>query len=383
MLPSTDVLSGLLGTLYDAAGDGSRWEPFLQQLGLSLRADSAALVMHQVGEEKYVVSRSWQLNPDGARLYQKYYGSVDVWAQRGRARLASGSVCTSETLYPHEQMAQTEMYNDFLVPQHIEHGLFGILENNMTRWASVSLYRSTHLPAFDEANLEFLRILTPHMRRAFRLHFQFSDSKACRAGLGAALDMMPAGIVLLGPKGEVLFLNRAAAQLAAANDGLRASQNGLAADRHEESAQLGKLIADAAATSQGKGLRLGGATRISRRQGTQLQVLVTPVRNLPLDDLVPVCAVAFINDPSQQVRPVPEILQNLFGLTRAESRIALLLADGRTPREIAQLLSVTAHTMKSHLSSMFGKTSTSGQVQLVRLLAQLSLNLSHNDLAAC
>jgi DNA-binding CsgD family transcriptional regulator len=75
-------------------------------------------------------------------------------------------------------------------------------------------------------------------------------------------------------------------------------------------------------------------------------------------------------------------LRDLFGLTPAECRVALLLADGKSPKEIAGTLCVTAHTMKSHLSSIFSKTSTSGQVQLMRLLTQLSLKVPFGDMAS-
>jgi len=373
MLPSTDELSRLLGTLYDAATDPQLWGEFLGQLGKNVGADSAALVMHQVGHDVHTVLRSWNLDPRGAMLYQEYYGSVDLWAQRGHASFPAGYVCTSESLCPLDEMARSEMYNDFLAPHNIEHGLFGVLEKGPSRWSTVSMYRGKTLSQFQNTDLDVLRFVAPHLRRAFRLHFQFSEIRALGTGLGTALDLMPVGIVLLGPKGEIVLTNRAAAQFISANDGLLASRNGLRAERLAESAVLERLVAEAAETSLGKGLKPAGAVSVSRSKGPPLHILITPVRNLKAESLIPVCALAFIHDPSQQVRPMPTILRDLFGLTPAECRIALLLADGRAPKEIAQMLGVAANTMKSHLSSIFGKTSTTGQVQLVRLLTQLSL----------
>jgi len=82
-------------------------------------------------------------------------------------------------------------------------------------------------------------------------------------------------------------------------------------------------------------------------------------------------AVVFVSDPSQKVRPPAVILRALFGLTPAESRLALLLCDGHTPRQIADLIGVSTNTLKTQLTSIYRKTGTSRQSQLVRLLGSV------------
>lgn len=139
MLPSKQVLTNLIGSVYDAAAEPTLWAPFLEQLAKTSRADSAALVMHQFGTE-HTVSASWKLDPDGTRLYQQHYGSVDVWTMKAQSKPA-GYVCTSDSLCPLEELATTEFYNDFLSRYDIAHGMFGLLEHNETSVASISLYR--------------------------------------------------------------------------------------------------------------------------------------------------------------------------------------------------------------------------------------------------
>jgi len=378
MLPSTDELSRLLGTLYDAASEPALWDEFLRQLASTTRSRSAALVMHDFRQHTHSLSKSWAFDPAALSRYQEHYGSMDVWAKRG-VHLPAGYACTSQSLCPLEELHTTEFYNDYMKFHEFEHGMFGVIESGGPRVAAVSLFRDASLPEFGESDLYVLRFLAPHVRRAFRLHFQFSQLKARRAEIGTALDLVAVGIILLGPKGEIVLMNRAASQFVAANDGLMALHQGLRAERPTESAGLERLIAEAAGTSLGKGLEPAGAMSVSRKKGLPLHILLTPVRNLKVEGHLPVCAVAFIHDPSQQARPLPCILHDLFGLTPAESRVALLLADGRTPKEIAKRVSVSTNTMKSHLSAIYGKTSTSGQVQLVRLLTQLSLPMPPLD----
>jgi DNA-binding CsgD family transcriptional regulator len=114
MMPGDETLSKLLGSLYGAAADPALWDLFLQQLAESTGARSAGLVMLDVGQNVFTISRSWEVDPEATRLYQEHYCSVDVWAQRGLSKPA-GYVCSSEALSPPEEMATTEIYNDFMV----------------------------------------------------------------------------------------------------------------------------------------------------------------------------------------------------------------------------------------------------------------------------
>jgi hypothetical protein len=75
--------------------------------------------------------------------------------------------------------------HDFFVKADIEHGLFGILESD-ERWrASVSLFRDRSRSEFTEADLQVLQFLALHLRRAFMLHLQLSETRAHSAGADA------------------------------------------------------------------------------------------------------------------------------------------------------------------------------------------------------
>lgn len=68
----------------------------------------------------------------------------------------------------------------------------------------------------------------------------------------------------------------------------------------------------------------------------------------------------------------PAMLRELFGLTEAESRVAEAYLRVDTVKDVAQLLGVSANTVKTHLASVYLKTGCTRQAQLVRLLMSLS-----------
>ena len=60
-----------------------------------------------------------------------------------------------------------------------------------------------------------------------------------------------------------------------------------------------------------------------------------------------------------------ELLRCHFGLTPAEARLALHLAAGETLRSAEAKLSMTYETARTHLKSIFQKTGTCRQAELV------------------
>ena len=61
-------------------------------------------------------------------------------------------------------------------------------------------------------------------------------------------------------------------------------------------------------------------------------------------------------------------LRELFGLTAAESRVAIALFEGLDPREASVHLGLGLTTVRTHLASIFGKTGATSQVELARLM---------------
>jgi len=199
-------------------------------------------------------------------------------------------------------------------------------------------------------------------------HFRFSELKAYSSGFESALDMVPTGIALLSRDGQIIFMNRSAAALVAERDGLLSTSTGFRAEQQTESELLTKAIRQATSTSKGRITPVRGALFISRRTRPPLQVLIGPIRPSMVQLSQRIGVVVFINDPCRTQRPTDSLLRTLYELTRAECRVALLLSDGRAPREIADTLGVTENTVRSQIKSIYNKTGVKRQSELIRLL---------------
>ena len=371
MLPTRRVLSNLLGTLYDAAANPNLWDVFLRGFAQPAHANSAALLVHHFKDSRRNITRQFGLNPDDVRIYYNESNELeDVWAANARPRSHAGWTHVSESLLPSGVLVRTPFYNECMKRLHIFHGMFGVIEQSGPVTAVISLYRRKSGAAFEVSDLELLDFFMPHLRRAFQLHFRLADLQTQNVSLQAAVDMSPTGMMFFDSSGRILCMNRTASAVVSQNDGLLATREGLRAEDVQESTNLDLLIRQATATSIGNGLHPGGAIFISRRSLPPLHLLVVPLRNLQLDLSTSAAVVVFVVDPSRRLRPAAEILSGLYRLTPAESRVALLLGDGKSLSEIAQILGVSRNTLKTQVASVYSKTRTSRQSQLVRLLAQ-------------
>jgi len=79
-----------------------------------------------------------------------------------------------------------------------------------------------------------------------------------------------------------------------------------------------------------------------------------------------------VTDSSRTKGSLPEKLRKNYGLTRAESRVAGMLLDGKTSNCIAAELAVQANSVRAHLKAIFSKTGTHSQVELLSFLQQES-----------
>lgn len=84
------------------------------------------------------------------------------------------------------------------------------------------------------------------------------------------------------------------------------------------------------------------------------------------------CIVALLD---RENRPTanPDTLQRMFGLTSAETHLALRLAHGDAPLDIARSWRLSRTTIRSQLASLFAKTETKRQAELVALLGRISV----------
>ncbi|MGB8901203.1 MAG: helix-turn-helix transcriptional regulator [Methylocella sp.] len=84
-----------------------------------------------------------------------------------------------------------------------------------------------------------------------------------------------------------------------------------------------------------------------------------------------VCALLTLNVLAPKPGPPAAILAKTFRLTPAEAKLACIIARGAPPSIAAQELKISRETARNQLKSVFAKTDTHRQSELVALLLQV------------
>jgi DNA-binding CsgD family transcriptional regulator len=367
-VPQDERLCSLLDQVYRAAGDNAGWKCFLENLSQIFPAASASLVLFDPEQKHYGVDVNVGMPEEALALYNSHYVAIDSWYLRARGRVQENWVGDGRTLCPTEDLKRTEFFNDFIRRYGWEHECAAVLETRGSAMAVLAMMRRAKDEEFSAFDLALIRALIPHLQRALELHRRIVDIRA-KSGMQAwALDQLPLGIVLLGGAGKVLLANRAARVICVPRNGLSLSTNGLHASMASEDRRLQALVRSAAAPQLLS--PAGGFMSVTRPWGNPLRLQIAPFPNA--DSLGAAAGVAiFISDPDRKPASSTAVLSSLFGLTSAEARLALGLAEDKSLTELAEEFRVSYGTVRSQLKSIFQKTNTSRQAQLVRLLLLL------------
>ncbi len=112
----------------------------------------------------------------------------------------------------------------------------------------------------------------------------------------------------------------------------------------------------------------GGIIGIPARPGAHLLVLPLVMRSAGQPQPA---ALVLLQGMSSGAEPVEQLLQNLYGLTPAEARLAQLILDGQSPGNAASALRISVATVRTQLSAVLKKTGAQRQSDLVRRLSPL------------
>lgn len=183
------------------------------------------------------------------------------------------------------------------------------------------------------------------------------------------LDQLHFGVICVNEDLKAIYVNEAARALVQQNDGLHLYRGKLSASSGHQTAELQTLV-----KKMLERMRLGvrvdrhnlKISRPSIRRPLEIMVTVPPARALNPPETAFLSILVF--DPEEEINPDVDIVGQVYGLTAAEARVAVMLMQGKSLQETSVILQRTKETVRKQLQSIFEKTHTNRQSELLRLL---------------
>lgn len=376
-----EQMDRLLGAIYEGPMESPPWNTALQMMRDYLKAAHVTLMLRPPSNDSTgVMINTGPVTTQGVESYETHFFAMDPFV-----RLPEGDVVTAEELIG-RQWLQSAVYLDYLKPLDIRHLLGADINTKEGIECRLRVTRSHSAGPFSADDKAAVRFLLPHLKRSIQLHARLDFLECERQLFAGTVNRMLLGMISIAQDGTIIETNQEARRILNEKDGIWLSGNTLCVDSSHESRDLQRMIRAAQSGENGAmpvedgedGPAMIEAISVSRPSGrAKIGVLV---RSIPMgqwsESKQRPAVVVFLRDPeSNAAQPSQELVRRLFGLTRMEAQLALLLAEGLTLDEAAEQMNVRRNTARTHLRSIFCKTGVTRQTMLVRLMLNSVLSL--------
>jgi DNA-binding CsgD family transcriptional regulator/PAS domain-containing protein len=296
---------------------------------------------------------------EAAETYGRLSGE-DPWATALRRRKPD-AVYASEDLVPLDEVRGSRFHREYLT-RHFGldavHGLVGAL-GPPAEMGLLCGVRSGKVGPVGGDELQQATALLPALSRLVALRRAISREAAGRDASNHLLEMIAAPVIATDLAGRILYMNSQGEALLKQQHCLRyVPERGLGAVSTDDTDHLRAAIALACSG-------VGSTAILQKAEGPPLLAMVTPSKAMAFS------AHALIVFNDAEFRGDARRLKQMFGLSAAEADVAIGLAAGDAIEEIAESRGVAVSTLRVQLKSIYSKTATSRQAELVSLVLRL------------
>ena len=358
MLPDTYSVTDLIGRIYDCSVEPARWSAVLEEIcdemdGLCAEVQSYNAVTLQLNRDYHfgwteeileLARRHLRMCPV-APLALVAPVEEPFWAERD---------------YGFEAMQKSNYYQ--LALSHAGHRdyIYTPLFRNTDEMAGWRVSRHISNGAFSEDHVAFIRLLTPHVKRAFSIGNLFIEREAASAGFHGILASLSCAAFVID-KGKSIVFRNAIAEAELATGTLL----------HEENSRLAlrltnvvKSLSDFVESDESRGLDLEFKDQEGARR--HLTSIALP-KLFGEKDLF----LVLIRTPAAELHTPLGTASKMFNLTLAESQILSALLQGDTLENASGRFGISRSTVKTHLESIFSKSGVNRQADLIRRVMEL------------
>jgi len=374
----------LIALIYDSGLSTDGWAPLLEALPGVFGDAKGCFQFWRKGSDE-VETLTFGCTPEFAKSYREHFAALNPFLATNLRNLPmiDAKVTFARDIVPADVLIRTEFYNDWMRPQGITPEHFGIALSPDPANAAI-LAVAPHCSAngqMQDAYIRRLHRLRPHLARAIEMRRKLAKALELQTALGGALDVIDASAFVLSPEGKVLHANASAQAMLSEAVVLALKRDAtLSATNPRDAAALDGAIAKAKIVSPAVGppIRVTAgpsgevylAWVLSPRGGPEggARSRLGAIEALDRSDAL----LLLLRPLDRPVAVSPGSLQSAYGLSPAEARLTAALVAGDTLADYASRHDLARNTLRNQIASIFSKTGTSRQAELVaRVLAAI------------
>jgi DNA-binding CsgD family transcriptional regulator len=363
-------LERLVDRIYESVAHPERWAAVARGLVRCAEAISCSIQIRSLQQTRVIGAFGYKAL-DSA-VYEKHFAHRDVRA-KALMRLPANETHAMHHYLSQRRFTASDYYNDYF--RHVTDGFW-----SSAWWTPVStvsrsnrsvmafgVHRPQTSDPDDPALEKLFRAVTPHLRQAARLLVDFEDLNLRLDMARGGLDGICHPVMLLDRTGRVADMNRAAQDFLRARVVIRVEADGSLGTRNRKMASALKMaIGDRTRDRR----HAGGLSDLRMQDESSGEMFALSFLPLMGRDGVrrpgALLTIRMTGEAGRDARLQAIALR--FHLTPAEQRLVRALADGHTLESAADSFEIRRSTAATQLRSIFAKTGTHRQAELVRMV---------------
>jgi DNA-binding CsgD family transcriptional regulator len=382
-------LSNLIGLIYEGATDPGRWtEDIMPAMAQYIQVPDCILFtpLHtpKDGGYAFMYGRSPEQHDRYTRTHQHEDPYIKVALERNL--LVEGNVILGDEVVPRQQWLESAIYKECYsshpnLGQMMTSIVFG-LDSTTVMPVACTFFRGLHHSNFNGQDRARLQLLLPHISRSLGVMQRLRSAELTVATSLAALDRLPSGVLLLDASGTVAFANRSAQHMLEEGDGLRLRKlshatglGDLVAERVSDSRAISDAISATVSGDPYAAAHFSQSVTVPRTSGAAsytLQFSALGDHNEFAGGSSAYAAIVFIADGAKEIHVDPAALQRAYGLTLAEARVAIAMLEHVSAKEVADVLEVSPHTVRTQIKKVYAKLGVDTRTRFVKLMLGLA-----------
>lgn len=360
--------------IYEASYRPEHWPAALEAIAKYIHASSAALLYRDSELECSGDTYTYNISAEISERHRAYgkdpnFQILSDSVPPGTAAAIDDIITDREEL----EKIYGDEFNNLLEDADMYYLGGAILFMDAIRVSAIGLQRTRSMGPWTRTQLDRLNTLIPHLQRALNIKKEFELLHESRHALRSGVDRLLMGLILFDQDLKPIYINPVARSIMDYHPAISMKDGKIQAcdDTYTEkiynalAAAVGATTdADPSETRTSMDLKHSDCATvlpviISRVQG-ELQNFETEGQHAYVS--------MYFSDPDRTHPIEAGQLADIYGLTPAESHVAISIANGISPDEISLMNNVAISTIRSQLKAIYHKLGINSQTELVKVI---------------
>jgi DNA-binding CsgD family transcriptional regulator len=375
----------IIEQIYDAALNASLWPKVIQQIVQYTQGQAAIFTALDQLNPAYNFVHTYNIPLGSLETYQQEKIRIisqklhlPFWLQLGVGNVSSQNLAQYAQIFATDEAV---FYEKCLKATGVGVIANLLLEHGDHQWSVLGIHRSKQDQPFSQYELDILKRLGVHLRRALQIHKQLTLVRLKNKYLYRILNAIKTGILLIDMNRELYYHNQKAQYFFEQSKLFELDQNNQLNVSKLYQSDLEHLISSIKPEANYAKKQVGGVLALEDQHGQKFMLTIAPFSSprhfTDLKDPFKPYAMLFITETEQKYKLASAYLKQIYGLSHREFELCELFINGCNLEKIAAHYQLALSSVRTWLKNIYAKMQCKSQAEFLYKLMGVSIDFEY------